>query len=114
MKKDRLPDLRERAYDLTLELFRSVFCDAEAPEFELSVQIRKAAQDMVRQLSPDVALEDALDVASGAVARLESLLLLAQDLKLFPGADLVDFQERARDLGKAIRKMISKLRASGS
>ena len=114
MKKFTRQELHQRAHDLTLELFRSVGCGPKDAEFELSVEIRKAAQDTTRHLSPEVELDEALGAASGSAARLECLLLLAHDLAFFPRADLADFQKQAGEIGAAVRTMISKLRASGS
>ncbi len=108
VKKISRQELHRRAYDLALELFRLVSCDAEAVEFDLSVEIRKAAQDTVRHLSPDLDAEDALDVASGSAARLEYTLLLAKDLGLFPHVDLEDFRKRAAEIGAAARKLKSR------
>ena len=107
VKKVTRQELHRRAYDLALELFRLISCDAEAPEFELSVEIRKAAQDTVRHLSPDLDAEEALDAASDSAARLEYTLLLAWDLGLFRHVDLEDFRKMAAEIGAAARKMKS-------
>jgi len=108
VKKISRQELHRRAYDLALELFRLVSCDADTPEFELSVEIRKAAQDTVRNLAPDLDAEGALDAASGSAARLEYTLLLAKYLGLFPHVDLEDFRKRAAQIGAAARKLISR------
>ena len=113
MKNDPRPDLHRKAYDHALDLFRAVSCEHEAPDFELSVEIRKAAQDTVRHLSPELESEEGLDAASGSVARLETLLLLARDLASFPGADLDDYRARADGIGAGIRRAISWMRKSG-
>lgn len=114
MKKITREDLHQRALDLTVEIYRSVGCDPKSEAFELSVELRKAAQDTARNLSSELELEGALDAASGSAARLECLLLIAKDLAFFPKADLGDYKERAAELGEAARKMMTKLRASGS
>lgn len=114
MKKPTRQELFQSAHELALELYRMVHCGEKAPEFELSVEIRKAAQDTARYLMSEVDPVETLDAASGASARLECLLLLARDMAFFPKADLGEFQKRAGEIGAAIRKMISKLRASGS
>lgn len=108
MKKITHQELYRRAYDLTLELFRAISVDADEPEFELSVEIRKAAQETVRHLSPDLGVKDALDAASSSAARLEYALLLAQDLGMFRLADLEDFRKRAAAIGAAARRLKSK------
>lgn len=114
MKKPTREELFEKAHEMAVELYRMVHCEHEAQEFELSVEIRKAATDVARYLLSDMDPAETLDAASGASARLECLLLLARDLAFFPKADLDDYRKRAMELGKAIRSMHSKLRASSS
>lgn len=112
-KKPTREDLSKRSHDLALDLYRMVHCGDRAPEFQLSVEIRKAAQDLSRSLMPGMDADQALDAASGAAARLEALLLLAKDLAYFPMADLGDFQKRAGEIGTAVRKVKSGLKGSG-
>ena len=114
MKKLTRQELFQKANELALELYRMVHCGEKSPEFELSVEIRKAAQDTARSLMSEMDPGETLDAASQASARLECLLLLARDLAFFPQADLGDFQKRAGEIGTTVRTMISKLRASGS
>lgn len=113
-KKVTRDDLSRKAHDLTLELYRMVHCDDRSPEFQLSVEIRKAAQDLSRSLMSELDSDLALDGASGASLRLQALLQLAKDLAFFPNAGLADFQTRAGEIGAAVRKMMSGLKASGS
>jgi len=114
MKKITRQELHQRSLDLTVEIYRAVGCNPKSEAFELSVEIRKAAQDTTRHLSSEVEVDEALDAASGSAARLEYLLLIATDLAFFPKAGLADFKERAADIGEAARKLMTKLRASGS
>ena len=107
-QKTTREDLHGRAMDLAAEIYRMVHCLPEAEEFELSVEIRKAAQDLVTHLRSGMDPEEALDDASGASARLECLLLLAKDLAFFPKVDLTDFRKRAGEIGKGIRKLMKR------
>src|SRR5262245_27322426 len=88
-------DLYERAADLAAELYRMVHVQPGTDEFELSVEIRKAAQDVMTNLGSGMDPAETLDDASGASARLECLLLLAKDLAFFPSVDLPEFRKRA-------------------
>jgi hypothetical protein len=78
------------------------------------VEIRKAAQDTVRHLSPELESEEGLDAASGSAARLETMLILARDLGSFAGADLEDFRGRAEEIGVGARRLMSRRGNSGS
>jgi hypothetical protein len=83
-------------------------------ECELAAEVRHAICTTKMLLSPDVKRDDAIDAACGSSARLECLLIMAQDLRFFREVDLERYLERVRDLEKALRKLNSKLRASGS
>ncbi|MBV8881180.1 MAG: four helix bundle protein [Planctomycetaceae bacterium] len=114
MTRITLEDLQERAQDLALELFRMIRSEPDDEEFELAVEIRKAAQDIARSLTSGMEPRELLDAASGTSARLECLLLLAKDLAFFPQADLGEYRKRAGEIGSAARKLRMRAKNSGS
>jgi hypothetical protein len=114
MSKPTKDDVYRKAHQLTLDLYQSIRVQPEEEGFDLAQELRHAAFSTSMALCPDLHREDAIDAACGSSARLECLLILAQDLGFFRQAELAGFRERAKEIGKALQKMNSKLRGSGS
>jgi len=110
MSKPTKDEIHRKAHELTLDVYRAIQVDPKHEEFDLAQEIRHAAFSASMVLSPEVRRDDAIDAARGSSARLECLLVIAQDLHYFGNADLADFLKRARDIGKALAKLDSKLR----
>jgi len=114
MSKPDKEAVYRQAHQLTTEIFGNVRGVQGEMDFELALELRNAVYATSTVLSPAVERDDAIEVACGSSARLECLLILAQDLGFFREADLAGYLERVRDLEKALKKLNSKLRASGS
>jgi hypothetical protein len=114
MSKPTKEDAYRKADELALEICGTIHGVPGEMECELAAEVRHAICTTKMLLSPDVKRDDAIDAACGSSARLECLLIMAQDLRFFREVDLERYLERVRDLEKALRKLNSKLRASGS
>jgi hypothetical protein len=114
MSKPTKEDAYRKADELALEICGTIHGVPGEMECELAAEVRHAICTTKMLLSPDVKRDDAIDAACGSSARLECLLIMAQDLRFFREVDLERYLERVRDLEKALKKLNSKLRASGS
>jgi hypothetical protein len=114
MSKPTKKDAYRKADELALEICGTIHGVPGEMECELAAEVRHAICTTKMLLSPDVKRDDVIDAACGSSARLECLLILAQDLGFFREANLAGYLERVRDLEKALKKLNSKLRASGS
>ena len=80
MSKPTKDGIYRKANELTVDIYKSLKVDPMAEEFDLAQELRHAAFSTSMVLSPEVHRDDAVDSAFGSSARLECLLLIAQDL----------------------------------
>ena len=107
MNQPTQKQLWRQARQVFYDLFTEVPLGREGEGYEIAEELRVAAFRTTAALCPDMEREDAIDAACGSACRLESTLILARDLHLFPGADLERILERTRDLGAALQRMNS-------
>jgi four helix bundle protein len=114
MSKPTKDEIHRKAHELTLDVYRAIQVDPKHEEFDLAQELRHAAFSVSMVLSPEVRRDDAIDAARGSSARLECLLIIAQDLHYFSGADLEGFVARISEINADLHKLQSGLRGSGS
>lgn len=101
----------QKAHQLTLDIYECIPVHPDREDFDLAQELRHAAFMTSMVLSPYVHRDDAIDAASGSCARLECLLILAQDLSYFRDAGLAEFRKRVKEIGAALSKLGPKLRS---
>jgi hypothetical protein len=88
MSKPTKEDAYRKADELALEICGTIHGVPGEMECELAAEVRHAICTTKMLLSPDVKRDDVIDAACGSSARLECLLILAQDLGFFREANL--------------------------
>jgi len=97
-----------KAHEATLQICRMVSCSPEDERYELAVELVGAAQSLVMALASEVDVDHVVDAASGSLARLDSLLLLAENLGLFGKAKIRSLRGRLEGIQDLIDSMNSK------
>ncbi len=98
----------KKAHEAALQIHRMAACSPEDERYEMAVELISSAQSLAMALSSEVDADHVADVASGAIARLDCMLILAQDLNLFGKAKLRNLRERLEEIQSLIDVMNSK------
>jgi four helix bundle protein len=97
-----------KAHEATLQICRMASCSPEDERYELAAELVGAAQSLVMALASEVDTDHVVDAASGSLARLECLLLLAENLGLFGKAKIRSLRGRLEGIQGLIDAMNSK------
>ena len=98
----------KKAHESALQIHRMAACSPEDERYELAVELIAGAQSLAMALSSEVDADHVADAASGSLARLECMLILAQDLGLFGKAKLRTLRERVAEIQSLVDVMNSK------
>jgi len=98
----------KKAHEAALQIHRMAACSPEDERYELAGELIGSAQSLALALSREVDPDQVADAASGAVERLDCLLLLARDLGLYGKATLRNLRERVDEIRSLIDLMNSK------
>ncbi len=109
MSKITKDGIYRKAHELTLEIYKNILAHPRQEEFDLAQEIRHAAFSTSMVLSPEVRRDDAIDAACGSSARLQCLLIIAQDLHYFGDAGLAGLLERIVEINADLQKLRSRL-----
>jgi four helix bundle protein len=101
-------DVWRKAHEVTLQICRMASCSPEDERYELAAQLVGAAQSLVLALASEVDADHVVEAATGSLARLECLLLLAENLGLYGKTRLRTLRERLGEIQRLIDAMNSR------
>jgi four helix bundle protein len=106
-------DLRvwEKAYELTLSVYRKTHEFPKEEMYGLTSQLRRAASSVGANIAEGCGRRRFLQIARGSANEVEYHLLLARDLQFLSGDDFKDLEAAVLEIQRMLASLVQRLSA---